>query len=57
VNLGLPAPAPGARGVRGPLMRDEKGEPAVCVLCDPATHYYRVMTRSERMPVFIGEHI
>jgi hypothetical protein len=46
-----------AQGVRGLLVRDEKGEPVVYVLCEPATRYYRVMTRSERMPVLIGEHI
>jgi hypothetical protein len=34
-----------------------KDEPAVYVLCEPATRYYRVMTRSERMPVLIGERI
>jgi hypothetical protein len=31
------------------LVRDEKGE--------PATRSDRVMTRSERLPVFIGERI
>jgi hypothetical protein len=45
------------QGVRGLLVRDEQGAPAVYILCEPATRYYRVMTRSERMPVFIGEHI
>jgi hypothetical protein len=38
-------------------MRDEKGAPAVCVLGDPAMSYNRVMTRSDHMPVFSGEHI
>jgi hypothetical protein len=37
------------QGVRGLLVRGERGE--------PATRYYRVMTASERMPVFTGEHI
>ena len=45
------------QGVRGLLMCDEQGEPVVYVLCEPATRYDRVMTRCDRMPVFIGEHI
>jgi hypothetical protein len=45
------------QGVRGLLVQDEQGEPAAYVLCEPATRYYRVMTRSERMPVFIGERL
>jgi hypothetical protein len=45
------------QGVRGLLVQDEEGESAAYVLCEPATRYYRVMTRSERMPVFIGERI
>jgi hypothetical protein len=27
------------------------------VICEPASHYYRVMTGMDRMPVFIGERI
>ncbi len=44
-------------GVRGVVVRDERGQPAVYVLVEPASHYYRVMTRSECMPVLIGERI
>src|SRR5262245_23199387 len=44
-------------GVRGLVVRDEKGEPVVYVLVEPASHYYRVMTRSAWMPVLIGERI
>jgi len=41
---------------RGLLVLDEYG--AVCyVICEPSSHYYRVMTGSERMPVLIGQHI
>jgi hypothetical protein len=44
-------------GVRGVAVRDEQGSPVVYVLCEPATHYYRVMTQSESMPVLVGELI
>jgi hypothetical protein len=27
------------------------------MLCEPASHYYQVMTRSPRMPVLIDERI
>ena len=45
------------QGMRGLLVPDEKGMAVVYMICEPATHYYRVMTRSERMPVFIDERI
>jgi hypothetical protein len=44
-------------GVRGVVVRDEKGQPAVYVLVEPASHYYEVMTRSAWMPVLVGERI
>jgi hypothetical protein len=44
-------------GLRGVLVHDEQGRPAVYMICEPASHYYQVMTRSERMPVLIGERI
>jgi hypothetical protein len=44
-------------GVRGVAVRDEQGSPVVYVLCEPATHYYQVMTRSQWMPVLVGELI
>ena len=44
-------------GVRGVAVRDEHGRPVVYVLVEPASQYYRVMTRSEWMPVLIGERI
>jgi hypothetical protein len=43
--------------VRGLLVRDADGEPVASILCEPATRYDRVMARSERMPVLIGERI
>jgi hypothetical protein len=42
-------------GLRGVLVPDERGWAVCYVVCEPATVYYRNMTRSERMPVFIGE--
>jgi hypothetical protein len=45
------------QGMRGVLVQDESGEPVVYMLCEPASHYYRIMTRSDRMPVLIGERI
>jgi hypothetical protein len=44
-------------GVKGLAVRDERGEPAVYVLVEPASHYYQVMTRSAWMPVLIGEYL
>ena len=45
------------RGVRGLVVRTRAGEPVVYLVCEPASHYYRVMTGSERMPVFIEQRI
>lgn len=42
-------------GIRGLLARDEHGLEAVYMLCEPASHYFGVMTRSTRMPLLIGE--
>jgi hypothetical protein len=44
-------------GVRGVLVQDERREARVYVVCEPASHYYQVMTRSAWMPVLIGERI
>ena len=44
-------------GLRAVVVRDEIGVPHVYLLTEPASHYYQVMTRSNRMPVLIGEHI
>ena len=38
-------------GIRGLLVPDERGWAVCYMVCEPATHYYRVMTGSERMPV------
>jgi hypothetical protein len=45
------------RGMRGLLVCDERYAPVVYVLCEPASHYYQVMTRSPWMPLLIGERI
>jgi hypothetical protein len=44
-------------GLRGVFARDERGMPAVYLMCEPASHYYEVMTRTKWMPVLIGERI
>jgi hypothetical protein len=44
-------------GVRGVTVRDEEGRPVVYVVCEPASHYYQVMTRSPWMPALVGERI
>ncbi len=45
------------QGVRGLLVPDERGNAVVYMICEPASHYYQVMTRSNRMPVLIEERI
>jgi hypothetical protein len=37
-------------GVRGLLVRDEAGGPVVYMICERSVHYFRIMTRSDRMP-------
>ena len=45
------------QGIRGLLVPDERGAAVAYMICEPATHYYRIMTRSDRMPVLIQEKI
>lgn len=45
------------QGVRGVLVRDEVRVEGAYLICEPASHYYAVMTRSAWMPVLIGERI
>ena len=45
------------QGIRGLLVPDEHNEHVVYMICEPSTHYYRVMTRSDRMPLLIDEQI
>jgi hypothetical protein len=45
------------QGIRAILVPDERGVAVAYMICEPASHYYRVMTRSDRMPVLIEERI
>jgi hypothetical protein len=45
------------QGIEGLLVHDEEGRPITYMIVEPATHYFRTMTRSDRMPVLIGEVI
>jgi hypothetical protein len=45
------------QGIRGILVPDERGKAVAYMICEPASHYYQVMTRSDRMPVLIDERI
>ena len=45
------------QGVRGLLVPDERGIAVAYMICEPSSHYYQVMTRSDRMPVLIQERI
>lgn len=45
------------QGIRGLLVPDEHGREAVYLICEPASHYYRVMTRSRWMPVLIAQRV
>ena len=45
------------QGMRGLVVLDRAGRPVVYLVCEPATRYYQVMTRSEWMPALIGEVI
>lgn len=43
-------------GIRG-MLAELDGDRAVYMLVEPSTYYFKIMTRSERMPVLIGEKI
>jgi hypothetical protein len=45
------------QGIRGLLVPDEQGVAVVYMICEPASHYYQIMTRSTRMPILIQERI
>ena len=44
------------QGIRG-LIAVAGGATAAYMLVEPSTYYFKIMTRSERMPVLIGEQI
>lgn len=43
------------QGFKGLLVANGQGDPVVYIICTPATRYYEVMTRSQRMPVLIAD--
>jgi hypothetical protein len=45
------------QGMRGIFVARDGQPPMVFMLCETASHYYKIMTRSERMPVLIDERI
>jgi hypothetical protein len=46
------------QGIRGLVVEDERGCPRVYILCELATHYYKIMTRGSCwMPTLIDELI
>jgi len=46
------------QGIHGLVVHDERSCPRVYVICEPASHYYEVMTRGSRwMPALIDERI
>jgi hypothetical protein len=44
-------------GMKGVTVLDESGAAHVYMLTQPASHYYEVMTRHDRMPVLLGEQM
>jgi hypothetical protein len=43
--------------LRGVLVRDERKQPHVYMITQAASHYYEIMTRSNRMPLFAGRQM
>ena len=44
-------------GVRGILVRGQSGGSHAYILTEPASHYYKIMTRHNRMPLLNGQRI
>ncbi len=44
-------------GLEGVVVHDEQRKPHVYMLTQPASHYYEVMTRHERMPLLVKQEI
>ena len=44
-------------GIQGLLVRDRQHRPHVYILTEPASYYYRIMTRNSWMPVLLGRRI
>lgn len=45
------------QGLRGVVVKDELKRPHVYMLTQPASHYYEIMTKHDRMPQLIGQEI
>jgi hypothetical protein len=45
------------QGVRGLLVRDERGRERAYGVCEPSSYYYYIMTSGKWMPLLIGERI
>lgn len=45
------------QGIRGILVPDEEGVAVAYMVCVPASHYYRVMTKSTHMPMLIDQDL
>lgn len=45
------------QGIRAVLIKDRLGNEFAYILTVPSTHYYKTMTRAERMPVLVGQVI
>jgi hypothetical protein len=45
------------QGMKGLLVHDQRDKPVVFMLCEPATRYFEIMTRSRWMPCLIDEVI
>jgi hypothetical protein len=44
-------------GLRGIIVHDERKQPHIYMITQPASHYYEVMTRNNRMPLFVGRQM
>ena len=43
------------QGIKGVVVRNERRQDVVYMLCEKSSHYFQVMTRSPRMPLLIDE--
>ena len=45
------------QGIKGVVVEDEREQPHVYMLTNPASHYFATMTKHDRMPALIGQEI
>ena len=43
------------QGIRGMLVHDQDGHPHCYVVTQPATHYFKIMTGADRMPMLLDQ--